>query len=350
VHVVGPKGGTIVLKASLAGKGEAAVELTPQRTAVFDVTVSTHGLRGAYSLRIALAPFEGPFVLHAPAAIVGMDLTPDGRRLVTGGSDKAIHVWDLGKRQGRAHAHGHQEEIWAVAVSRDGKRVLAGGEEGQLRYSDLDTDRTLWVSDAGAKIRCIGWLPDVRQAITGGYDSILRLWDLDACRELRRFEGHQDMVMSLAIAPDGSRLISGSGSRDRTVRLWNIAAGAEIQRFVGHNDHVLALAFVDQRHIVSGSADGAVRLWDITTGRTVRSFYGHTGAVNALAVSRDGKSLLTGGADDKVRLWDISTGVNMHEYPGHEGGTYAVRFAPDGRHVITAGTDGLIRASQLPGH
>ena len=38
-----------------------------------------------------------------------------------------------------------------------------------------------------------------------------KLWDLESGAELRRFEGHEGFVTSVAVLPDGRRTLSGSG-------------------------------------------------------------------------------------------------------------------------------------------
>ena len=66
-------------------------------------------------------------------------------------------------------------------------------------------------------------LPDGRRALSGSCDRTLRLWDLETGAELRRFEGHEDLVTSVTVLADGRRALSGSwdqdaaavGSRDR---------------------------------------------------------------------------------------------------------------------------------------
>ena len=54
-------------------------------------------------------------------------------------------------------------------------------------------------------------------------DGTARLWDTATGAEIHRFEGHKDRVSSVAFAPDGATLIT--GSHDGTVRLWNVATG-----------------------------------------------------------------------------------------------------------------------------
>ena len=73
-------------------------------------------------------------------------------------------------------------------------------------------------------------------------------------------------VYSVAFAPDGRRIAS--GSYDKTVRLWDAPpAGAELACLRGHTGRVTSVAtYPDGRRILSGSDDQTVR-WDGTRGR-----------------------------------------------------------------------------------
>ena len=92
-----------------------------------------------------------------------------------------------------------------------------------------------------------------------------------------------------------------------------IVARLEIRRFEGHGDGVIAVALSpDGKRALSGpvcytSKDSAARLWDVQTGKDLRRLQGHVGGVYAVAFSPDGKQALTGG-DRTVRLWDVATG------------------------------------------
>src|SRR5262249_2793579 len=80
-----------------------------------------------------------------------------------------------------------------------------------------------------------------QQVLLGRRDGSFALWDLDARREVTRFEGHGAAVWGLAISLDGRRILS--GSEDRTVRLWDVGSGREVARLVGHEDTVWGVAF-----------------------------------------------------------------------------------------------------------
>ena len=77
------------------------------------------------------------------------------------------------------------------------------------------------------------------------------------------FEGHEYSVLSVAFAPDGTRIVS--GSLDKTIRLWDLQGNAIGQPFQGHEYSVKSVAFSpDGTRIVSGSDDKTIRLWTIS--------------------------------------------------------------------------------------
>ena len=56
-------------------------------------------------------------------------------------------------------------------------------------------------------------LPDGRGALSGSEDGTVLLWDLETGAELRRFEGHQSSVSSVAVLPDGRRALSAGNDK-----------------------------------------------------------------------------------------------------------------------------------------
>lgn len=139
--------------------------------------------------------------------------------------------------------------------------------------------------------------------MSGSGDQTLRLSDLRTGAELRRFHGHTSSITTLALLPDGNRVLSGSW--DHTLRLWDIQTGAELCRFQGHSNRISAIAVLaDGRRAVSASADHTLRLWNLETGTNLACFIGDS-AIDTIAISPIGDKFIAGDAHGRVMVFAI---------------------------------------------
>lgn len=123
------------------------------------------------------------------------------------------------------------------------------------------------------------------------------------CRlDLLTLPGHNAGVWSVAVSPDGKRIVTGSA--DHTARIWDAQNGKELLTFAGHTDTVVAVAFSpDSRAILTGSGDRSAKLWDAQTGKELLSLQGHGSGVTAALFFPDGKRIVTGSADNSAKIW-----------------------------------------------
>jgi WD40 repeat protein len=74
--------------------------------------------------------------------------------------------------------------------------------------------------------------------------------------------GHDDIVQSVSISPDGNTLVSGSD--DNTIKIWDLATG-QLRQTLGHDDIVQSVSISpDGSTLVSGSADRTIKIWRVT--------------------------------------------------------------------------------------
>jgi WD40 repeat protein len=281
--------------------------------------------------------------------VVSVAFSPDGKQIVSGGWDNNVRLW--GARTGKPIGQpftGHKKWVSSVAFSPDGKQIISGSNDKTLRLWDVRTGNPIGQPFTGHTdgVRFVAFSPDGKQIISGSEDKTVRLWDVRTGKPIGQpFTGHTDKVESVAFSPDGKQIIS--GSNDKTLRLWDVRTGKPIgQPFTGHTDAVISVAFSpDGKQIISGSQDKTVRLWDARTGTPIRQpFTGHTDAVYSVAFSPDGKQIISGSNDKTVRLWDARTGNPIGKpFTGHRSFVYSVTFSPDGKQIVSGSYDSTVR-------
>ena len=170
---------------------------------------------------------------------------------------KTIEVLDLATGQKRWSVPAGDVEIFALALSHDGKILASGSSNPESR---------------------------------------IRLWDVATGKPIGRpLEGHRAWVSELLFWPDGKTLASSSA--DQTVRLWDLTDPANVlpmRTLQGHKNEVWSLALMpDNRHLLSGSKDAELLVWDTADARSERGAIRLSEKFVNWRFAPDGKSILT---------------------------------------------------------
>jgi hypothetical protein len=274
---------------------------------------------------VATATERGSLALHR-GPVRGLSVDGRGQLAVSCAADKlaGLRVWSpvTGPVAGKGKFIGDTSDIRCVAMLSNGQRILTGGGDGKLRIWDVAQGRQAGeLSGHTEAVLAVGVYSDGHKALSAGgeqKDFTIRLWDDQVGHEpLRQFVGHDGPVVGVDLSQDGRRVVS--ASHDGTARVWDVGSGKEVQRFTGHKGPVWCVIFCpDGKRAISGGEDGIPRLWDVETGKELRTFTGHAGGVRSMDISgnNDWLWLLTGGDDHLLRLWDIPLPPKGTQGPG----------------------------------
>jgi ribosome assembly protein SQT1 len=130
--------------------------------------------------------------------------------------------------------------------------------------------------------------------------------------------GHTDTVTAVGFNWDGSLCLT--GGYDGVVRVWDVATGSERMVLEGPEDIEWAQWHSKGNAIIAGSRDGTAWMWMAHDGSCMQVFAGHDGDVSCGTFTADGKSVCTGGADGTVRVWSPKNGSCKHVFQGPAGG------------------------------
>lgn len=243
----------------------------------------------------------------APIARLAVDA--EGRLLATVSDDKTLRLWSLPDGAPRGVLRppiGPQAEgeLYAVALSPDGRRVFAAG------YTAASWERSF----------------------------AIYVFDTTSLRMLARLPGLPAPVQHLAISPDGTRLAAALGGR-AGIRVWDARSGQPLWDDAAFNAPARMVAFAPgeagAEKLAASGADGRVRIYD-RHGRKLADRAPVTGARPfGLAWSPDG-ALLALGFEDRLRVEILAGGdlrtVFTPDVAGLAGeGLLAVAWAADAR-------------------
>ena len=188
----------------------------------------------------------------------------------------------------------------------------------------------------------VAFRPNGVMLASGSQDRTIRLWNLNNGKLKITLTGHTDAVNSVAFSPDGQTLASGSW--DGTIRLWNPNNGNLKTTLTGHTNGIYYVAFSpDGQTLASASGDQTVRLWNPNNGKLKTTLTGHTGGVASIAFSPDGRTLASGSLDQTIRLWNLNNGKLKTTLTGHTGDISRMTFSPDGQTLVSASRDDTVR-------
>lgn len=243
-------------------------------------------------------------------------------RLITGGPSGAIGLWD---DDGRSVPTGNAEQpaagVQALVYTQFGRqpRLLAGGEDEQLRSYLVSEDATLIAEDPEPKCHVLDeWVRDVAvyaedrklRAVAVGDEPGLAIWEID---------GH------------GRTLLDGIPENGRSVTTY-----------LKHHDR--------RQHVVGGVSG---KLYALDAGDPFpvpQVIDAHVGEVAALAKYRLGGSvrLVSGGADKKVMIWEPDVETLAGAVPPPSACRIATCAGPDGMPLLAVGgDDGSLRLLRL---
>jgi WD40 repeat protein len=288
----------------------------------------------------------------------GGDFSPDWRTVLSWWGDDDLAVWDLVPAHQVRQFASYSSPVSALAVSRDGRYLLAsGGSDSQTAGAGEDVFR-LWDIERGELLRTftghiepvldIDISPDSHLAASASADRTIKLWDLETGEELRSFLGHTDQVTGVAFSPDGKTLAS--SSRDRSLILWEINTGEHQSIFKPDIEGLKDLDFSpDGLRVVSAGGSG-ISFWDAETGKFISPLYAETGefvfpinefAADTVSFSPDGEMLISTSKIIGVHLWDLKTEDEIRQYQGLEKINSAV-ISPDSRTALLGTENGLV--------
>lgn len=240
------------------------------------------------------------FVAHGSTVNCVALSKKSGRVIVTGGEDRKVNLWIVGKPNCLMSLCGHTTPVESVRFGHEEEMVVAGSMSGALK-----------------------------------------VWDLEQAKIMRTLTGHTSSIKSLDFHPYGDYCTS--GSLDCNVKLWDIRKKGCIYTYRGHKNGVNCVRFSpDGKWIASAGEDGIVKIWDITAGKILTDLTYHNGPVNIVEYHPNELLLASGSSDRTVKFWDLENFNMVSTTDGDSTPVKNILFHPEGT-CLFSGTKDLLK-------
>ncbi len=305
-------------------------------------------------------------------------VTADGSKLVSGGADYDICLWQASNGAALGSLSGHGGLISRASFSPDGSMVASASHDGSVR---------LWTAGSGAplsalaahtnQVGAMAFSPNSTLLVSGGgcLDNTLRIFSCSNLSLLRTIVATTNGVTALAVSPDSTQVASAGDRNEQVIRLWRVSDGGQVWQAAGHTNGTGPLAFSPNgQYLASGGLfnDGTVKLWNASNGSLVRTLlvpaitdqypaYAlsgytpstgpwsyvtntvvHTCSIQALAFNPASTLLASAGErDGVVNVWQTGTGTLLVSLTNLPQGARSVAFSPDGTVLAAAGSDAI---------
>ena len=284
-------------------------------------------------------------IVQADAPITAIAIAADGKQVVLG-SQTGIEIRSWPGLAVISTLSTELEHVHDLKFSADGLSLLAAGgspaESGRVELWSWPTGKRIHnVSGHDDVVYRVAWSPDGKQWVTGSGDGRCLVFSAATAERLTQYEGHSRAVLAVCYLDD--RTVASVGV-DQTVRLWNSSDGSHLRTLDNHVGTVNDIAVRPPKEpsvevIATISEDRTVRLWQPRIGRLMR-FARLPSVPRSLAWSSNATKLFVGCNDGRVRIIDADSMQVAIELDGLVGRIHDLAVSPTSGLILTAGTTG----------
>ena len=259
-------------------------------------------------------------MFNVPEAVAAITFSDDGCTLAEGRQDGRVRLWDLRSEYGPELFTATAEiSLRALAFSPD-KQLLAGGDEaGDLYVWRLASGEQIHCTAAHeAAITAITFSPCSRWLTTCGQDCAAVEWEAQTGKMLHRFQGRVTSwlgtVLYLPTLVDSGIQAVVAGRDEGQIVIWDIQSARPLRVVAEPCDMLMALALSPNgRYLAASDVSNTLSVWDVSSKECCYQISDVRAPIESLVFSPNSKELMA-GCDYTVQLWKVKSGQCLRSW------------------------------------
>jgi WD40 repeat protein len=285
----------------------------------------------------------------------------DGRLVIVGGSDAAVHIFDVATRRlvHKIVAPQQSDGSWpeVVALSPDGTQLAVGYPTLNYNYGYVTlynthgwrAEYTVMQTDTG-EVSSVAFSPDGTRLAVGLEDGTAGVWSLITRDQLDSYAGMTSAVTAIEFLRGGQTALT--VANDGIGRVWRANGTSRTFATVPGNITSLALGGSSLAILQVNRRRTYLSTFALPAGAPLLTRYVGPGNNTSDSLSPDSRFLVTTGNNTPgrpqvapIRLWSVARGEVLHTL-GRAVVTYSTFSADDSRVLLQEGSD----LSSSPGY
>jgi WD40 repeat protein len=160
----------------------------------------------------------------ARTGVARVAFSPDGETVAILDRAGRVALWPLGQRRpspwSSAGIDLSQKTDHDLAFTPDGQTVILGVNRGLMSITPGRSDARLWPADPPRAVRAVSVSPDGRSLLAADEDGLITHWDVPTRSVRRRLDWEMGDIVTVAFAPDG--LTAAAGGLAGFILIWDV--------------------------------------------------------------------------------------------------------------------------------
>ena len=292
----------------------------------------------------AVKPLEPQLFEHIythESAVRSMTLAGDGN-VYSAANDGKIVRWKVSSSDIKyENIIQSSFRAYALAASKNGKWLAAGGDEDYVQIYDLSNSykKAYKIGNLKENVRFLAFTANDSSLVFADLSNNLFQWDYTRTRKIAEGTAKIDALVAnpvqnmIAYGDRSGQIVLLQGNGDSEIFFENAGKGINSLIFC-HQGKLLA----------AGDEEGVIRVWNFEKRELIAELKAHNARVNDLKFSPDNKILASASFDKTVLLWNVE---NLDDQPialsDHNDWMWSLAFTAEGNKLLAGSRDNSVR-------